>query len=74
MSTPIDLIDQTLADLPRFLLVEETAKVLRVSRRTVARYIATGRIRVLKADDSGSCRVLVPRAELERYLRGLAFI
>lgn len=72
MSTPTDFIASTIADLPPFLLVAEVANTLRLSRRTVSRYVAEGRLRVLKtAEGSGAGRVLIPRGEVERFLRGL---
>ena len=34
--------------------------------------IAVGRLKALRARESGSSRVLIPRVEIERYLRSLA--
>jgi len=59
------------AILPLLATIVEVADLLRVNPRTLKRYIASGRIRSVRAD-AGSSRVLIPRAEVERYLRGLA--
>jgi excisionase family DNA binding protein len=58
------------SDLPSICTVDEAIGVLRMSRRHFYRQTSTGRIRTLKHGDGG--RLLVPRAELARYLESLA--
>lgn len=53
----------------RLLTLSETAAELRCSPRQVQRYIATGRLRAARATERGGSRVLIERAEVERYLR-----
>jgi excisionase family DNA binding protein len=73
MPTPtIDWISETCASLKPLATAAEAADTLRVSKRTLARYVATGRIKAIRGDDAGSSRVLIPRSEVERFLRGLA--
>lgn len=67
-----DWIAEAVAELKPLVTGAEAADALRVSRRTLARYVATGRLRALRADDAGSSRVLIPRSEVARFLRGLA--
>jgi excisionase family DNA binding protein len=49
----------------------EACGVLRCSRRTLARLVATGRLRAAKRSHGGSSPLLIPRAELRRYLDAL---
>ena len=63
-------IVEVASTLPPLATVIEVADLLRVNPRTIKRYIASGRIRSVRAD-VGSSRVLSPRTEVERYLRGL---
>lgn len=59
-----------IADLPALLTKREVAKLLRMSERSVDRYVTRGRLRVIKlhAGAGGSARVLISRDELARFL------
>jgi excisionase family DNA binding protein len=67
-----DWIADLTATLPHILTVDEVCAALRTSPRNLRRMVATGRIRGLRARESGSSRRLFPRAEVERYLRACA--
>lgn len=58
-----------LPELPSLCTVDEAAKALRSSTRTVRRLLATGRLRAAKLALGGSSRLLVPRVEIERLVR-----
>jgi len=73
LSTPhTDWISDVVADLPALATAAETSKALRTSPRNLRRHIAAGRLVAIRAEESGSSRVLVPRAEIERFLRACA--
>lgn len=54
--------------LPPILTLGEAAETLRVSRKTVSRWIAEGRLRAGRSAMGGSGRVLIARPELARLL------
>ncbi|MDB4984932.1 MAG: hypothetical protein JWN04_110 [Myxococcaceae bacterium] len=56
-------------DLPTLCSVDEAAKALRSSTRTIRRLLATGRLRAAKLAIGGSSKLLVPRIEIERLVR-----
>lgn len=70
MSTP-DWVADAVATLPALVTTEEAAGTLRISRRTLARYQASGRLRGVRTDECGSGKVLFPRREIERFLCSL---
>ncbi|HEY5372947.1 MAG TPA: helix-turn-helix domain-containing protein [Polyangiaceae bacterium] len=70
-SPDTDWITETVTGLAPLATAKETAAVLRTSTRNLRRMIGDGRIRAVRAQESGSSPVLVPRGEIERYLRGL---
>jgi excisionase family DNA binding protein len=70
-AAPAWVTDAT-AHLPPLLRINEVGAALRTHVRTVRRLIAAGRIRALRSREAGSSRVLVPRAEVARYLQSLA--
>lgn len=57
-----------LGGLPPILTAAEAADVLRVSRKTVFRWIAAGRMRAGRSAMGGSGKLLIARSELERLL------
>lgn len=61
-------IDEAIRDLPPILTLAETAKALRMSVRHLRRVVDSGRLRTLRATEATTARVLVPRAEVGRYL------
>jgi excisionase family DNA binding protein len=67
-----DWISDTVASLKPLTTADEAANALRTSPRTIKRMIADGRLTAVRARESGSSRVLIPRAEISRYLLGLA--
>lgn len=71
MNAPTDWIADAVGTLAPLATVAETCAVLRTSTRNLRRMIATGRLKALRARESGSSRVLVPRVEIERFLRSL---
>ncbi len=64
-------IVEALAGLPPILTTDEVCRVLRCTRRHLYRMQASGLIPGVRAKESGSSRVLVPRSSLEGYLRSL---
>ncbi len=66
---PPDWVDEIVAPLQAILTTEETMTVLRCSRRSVTRLIASGRLRSVR--QSGGSRNLIPRSAIAEYLRGL---
>ncbi|HVY27034.1 MAG TPA: helix-turn-helix domain-containing protein [Polyangiaceae bacterium] len=71
MSAP-DWIAETVAELPALATVKETASVLRTTPRNLRRHVAAGRLRAIRAEETGSSRVLFPRSEVARFLRACA--
>lgn len=72
MSTSLDWIQETVAHLPPLATASEAAEALRTSPRNLRRHIAAGRLAAIRAEETGSSRVLIPRAEIERFLRACA--
>lgn len=72
MSTSLDWIAETVAGLPPLVTAKEASTVLRTTTRNLRRHIAAGRIVAIRAEESGSSRVLFPRAEIARFLRACA--
>lgn len=66
-----DWIDSTIEALPAFLTMDEAAKVLRLSKRTIARLVADGRLGSVRHGESGGARRLIPRQAVDAYLRSL---
>ena len=69
---PTDWITEALKDAPAILTVPEACAILRCGRRNLYRLTAAGRLHGVRAHDAGSSRVLIPRASLEAYLRGMS--
>lgn len=67
----VDWIADVVAQLNPLTSAAEASNALRTSPRNLRRLIAAGRLRAVRAHESGSSRVLVPRLEIERYLRSL---
>lgn len=70
MTVP-DWIADVIAGLAPLCTASEAANALRTSPRNLRRLIVMGRIGALREKQTGSSRVLIPRAEIERYLRSL---
>jgi excisionase family DNA binding protein len=66
-----DWVSETVATLAPLATAKEAAAFLRCNTRTLRRMIADGRIKSIRGRETGSSPVLVPRGEIERYLRGL---
>ncbi|MES1186900.1 MAG: helix-turn-helix domain-containing protein [Myxococcales bacterium] len=73
MSPHIDWIAETVADLPPLATAAEAAKALRTSPRNLRRHVAAGRLKALRAEEAGSSRVLIPRAEIARLGEAVPF-
>ena len=71
VSKSTDWVTELVAGLPPLLTLKEVMSTLRVGDRTARRMIADVRLRALREVESGSSRIRVPRAEIERHLRGL---
>jgi excisionase family DNA binding protein len=71
MTAHADWIADAVSALRPLATVNETCAVLRTSTRNLRRMIATGRLRAVRSRVGGSSRVLVPRVEIETYLRSL---
>ena len=54
--------------LPPLLTLREAAQLLRVSTKTISRWIAEGRLRSGRSAHGGSGRVLIARTEVQRFL------
>jgi excisionase family DNA binding protein len=67
----IDWISDVIGQLRPMTTAAEASTALRTSPRNLRRMIADGRLRAVRSRESGSSRVLVPRVEIERYLRSL---
>jgi len=61
-------LEELVRDLPPLVPLKDAADFLNVTDRTLRRWAAAGRLRVLKTSAGGSGRVLVPRTELVRIL------
>lgn len=62
-----DLLD-IINGLPPILTVEEAAKFMRLSTRTVRRLFYDGHLQVIKCGVKKSSRVLVPRGSIYRWM------
>jgi excisionase family DNA binding protein len=71
VSAPASWIADAVAGLQPLATAAETCAVLRTSSRNLRRMIAAGRIKAIKTRETGPSRVLVPRVEIERFLRSL---
>ena len=71
MSQLIEAINEIEAGLPALATASEAANALRTSPRNLRRLIVAGRLGAMRKRESGSSRVLIPRAEIGRYLRSL---
>lgn len=69
-----DWIADVVAQLSPLTSAAEASNALRTSPRNLRRMIADGRLRAVRSYESGSSRVLVPRLEIERYLRSLGVV
>ncbi len=59
------------SELPALCSAAEAAAALRVSVRTLKRYVAAGAIKAIQHRQAGSSRMLISRSELTRYLTSL---
>jgi excisionase family DNA binding protein len=67
-----DWVRDVVAKLPPLATISEAAEALRMSRRNVSRLLARGRLDAVRTGvGGGSSRVLIARAEIARFLRGL---
>jgi len=66
-----DWITEALRGAPAILTAPEACAILRCGRRQLYRLTAAGRLQGVRAHASGSARLLIPRASMEAYLRGL---
>ena len=71
MSHLNEAIAEIEASLPALATASEAANALRCSPRHLRRLIVAGRIGAMRERESGSSRVIIPRAEIGRYLRSL---
>jgi excisionase family DNA binding protein len=71
MSHLIEAFSEIEKSLPALLTASEAANLLRTSPRNLRRLIVAGRIASLRERETGSSRVLIPRAEIGRYLTSL---
>lgn len=71
MSKPSDWVDEAVAELPPLSTVEEARALLRTSRRHFYRLVKSGKIEAVKAVEAGRSPLLIPRAEVARYLRSI---
>lgn len=64
-------VSEVTACLPPLARLNEVASAIRMCPRTIRRLIACGRLVAIRDGDSGPARVLIPRAEVARYLTSL---
>lgn len=64
-------IADVLATLPALATAKEASAALRTTPRNLRRLIVSGRLTAVHATSRATSRVLVPRAAIESYLRGL---
>jgi excisionase family DNA binding protein len=64
-------VTEAVAELPAIARIEEVAGVIRMCPRTIRRLIASGQLTAIRGRESGAARVLIPRAEVARYLASL---
>jgi hypothetical protein len=69
--TKEDWVETTVAGLPALLTAAETAKVLRTTPRSIYKWCAMGRLGSVKRPGGGNTALLIPKASLAAYLRGL---
>lgn len=72
MSQHPDWIAEVVGALPLLATANEAARALRTTPRNLRRMIAAGRITAVRSRESGSSRVLVPRAAIASYLASCA--
>lgn len=61
-------VTEAVATLPPLATIDETAALLRVSRRSIHRYLAAGTISAAHLGEAGPARVLIPRSSIADYL------
>jgi excisionase family DNA binding protein len=66
-----DWVAAAVGHLPSLVTVAEVVAVLRLSRRHLYRLVAAGKLMAVRHTEGGSSPLLIPRASIERYLRGL---
>jgi excisionase family DNA binding protein len=71
MASANDWADAAVRDLPGLLGADEACKALRIARRKLNTLVADRRLRSVKHSEGGSARLLIPRAEIARYLRSM---
>lgn len=59
-----DVVGDLLDDVPPFSSINETAKLLRCSRRQITRLVAKGELSVVKLGTGRGCKVLIPRKSI----------
>ncbi len=70
MGIGTDDVADTTAELPGVLTLREAAGLLRVSERTVRRWINSGRLGAGRTTAGRGGKLLIARAAIERILRG----
>ena len=65
-------LEEMVRGLPVLVPLKAAGEFLGVTDRTIRRWAAGGRIRVLKTSAGGSGRVLLPRAEIVRILKEMS--
>lgn len=63
-TTAADLLD----GVPNFCTIDETAKLLRCSRRHINRLVAKSQLTVVKFGSGQGSKVLVPRKAITSYI------
>jgi len=66
-----DWIDDALAQVGPLLTAPEAGAVLRTSKQSVRRLVRAGRLQAVRLAETGSSKILIPRASIEKYLRSL---
>ncbi len=64
-------IQAAIADLPSLIPLERVAEFMDVSVRTVRRWTASGKLRVMRTSPMGSGRARVMKADLAQLLAGM---
>lgn len=69
MNPSLKPTEELVRELPALVPIARAAKFLNVSTRTLRRWSARGRLKVMRTSPGGSGRVLIRRDELARLLR-----
>lgn len=71
LEAPPHWASELVSHLPPLVPAKDAADFLGTTTRTLRRWVRVGRITVLRTDNAGSGRVLIPRSEIARLLASM---